>query len=145
MKAPFQSDKNFMDFTRQKGLLIVLLSLALSGCATMHELMPEEKGPAILENGSPAEIEAAAITDAHADIAANRPRVAYAGGFAVWAVGIPNEHLHLVKQLPHVPLPCGCTHPLVGEAQIYAGAYNKVILDHLLKFNQTLSNSSSEL
>jgi len=145
MKPPFQSDKNFMDVLRQKGLLIVLLSLALSGCATTHEWTPEEKGPAILENGSPAEIEAAAIIDARADIAANRPRVAITGGYVAWAVGIPNEQLHLVKQLPPVPLPSGCTSPRLAEAEVYARAYNQVILEHFLKPNQTTSLSPSEL
>jgi len=97
-------------------------------------------GPSILRTGSPREIRTAAKADARADIAAGEPRVAYTGGFACWAVGIPDECGELVKSLPKVPLPCGCSHPLLGSATIYAEAYNKEILPYLLNKNETNRN-----
>lgn len=92
--------------------------------------------PAVLDNGNRQEIQAAAIADAQADIAARRPRAAWTGGIACWAVGVPVENIDLVKNLPNIPLPCGCTEPLLGPAAIYAEAYNKEVLPYLLSRNE---------
>jgi hypothetical protein len=93
--------------------------------------------PAILDNGSRREIQAAAVEAARADIAAGRPKVAWTGGFACWAVGVPIEHIGLVKNLPNIPLPCGCTEPLLEQAAIYAEAYNKEVLPYLISRNES--------
>jgi hypothetical protein len=88
--------------------------------------------PAVLATGSDREIRTAAIATANADIAAGNPRVANTGGFASWPVGVPEKYFGLVEMFPKVPLPVGCTSPLLREAGIYAEAYNGEILSYLL-------------
>lgn len=142
----------------------LLLSLPLAGCRTASDIAPASvdptmqdaailalalplyltsehtpKGPPVLASGDDAQIRLAAVADARADIAAGHPRVAYAGTIGVWPVGIPDEHLHLVKNLSEVPLPNGCTDSLALRAQVYAKAYNEVILQFLLKHPDTVS------
>ena len=112
----------------------------LTGCQTrvnehgvfnhMSDLTPDE--PAILATGNTEEIRKAAITDARADIGANKPKVAITGGIAAWPVGVPEKYFDLVERLPKVPLPAGCTSPMLREAGIYAEAYNGEILSYLL-------------
>jgi hypothetical protein len=92
--------------------------------------------PAVLQNGDRQEIQAAAIEDARADIAAGKPRVAFTGGIVSWAVGIPPGDMDKIKNFATVPLPCGCTEPLLEQAAIYAEAYNKEILPYLITKNE---------
>jgi hypothetical protein len=101
--------------------MVIVLSL-LTGCRSE---------PPVQHGDNSKGIRATAIADAQADIAAGKPRVAYTGGFACWAVGVPPEDIELVKNLPRVPLPCGCTAPLLEPARIYAEAYNHEILLYL--------------
>jgi hypothetical protein len=123
-----------------KVAFFLLLQLALvTSCSTPFR-EASAAGPTILRAGSSREIRAAAIVDARADIAAGRPRIACTGGFASWPVGIPPEDFDLVKDLPKVPLPCGCTHPLLGPATIYAEAYNKEMFPYLLNKDQNHPN-----
>jgi hypothetical protein len=132
-----------------KNLFAAALALSLlTGCTFFEERpqkcdlpMPAREAqargwPAVLDNGNRQEIQAAAIADAQADIAASRPRVAWTGGIASWAVGVPIEDIGLVKNLPNIPLPCGCTEPLLEQAAIYAEAYNKEVLPYLLHKNE---------
>jgi len=70
------------------------------------------------------------------------PRVAYTGGFACWAVGIPMKCGELVKSLPKVH--CRVAARIrVGSATIYAEAYNKEFC-HIssIKMKQTGTNES---
>jgi hypothetical protein len=90
------------------------------------------EGPSVLETGTEEEIRRLALTTARADIAAGKPRIAFTGGFASMAVGVPREHLALVEKLPRVPLPTGCTTSLLNQATIYAEAYNKEILPYII-------------
>jgi hypothetical protein len=92
--------------------------------------------PAVLDYGNRQEIQAAAVADARTDIAAGKPRVAWTGGIASWAVGVPVEYIGLVKNLPNVPLPSGCTEPLLEQAAIYAKAYNTEVLPYLISQNE---------
>src|SRR5579864_8868039 len=87
--------------------------------------------PAILNIGMPREIRTTAINAARGDIKAGKPRIAFSGGIASWPVGVSIDDFNLVKNLPRVPLPCGCTEPLLQQAGIYAEAYNKEILPYL--------------
>jgi hypothetical protein len=130
--------------SRFKALFLIVLPIfqiiLISGCQTrvdesgdfkhMSEL--QSGGPAILATGSREEIKQAAILDARADIAANRPRIAITGGIAAWPVGVPEKYLTIVQRYPNVPLPCGCTSSWLKEAGIYAEAYNREILPYLL-------------
>lgn len=114
--------------------------MLLSGCqTTVHEsgdfnhisdLQPGS--PAILATGSPEEIQQAAVSDARADIATERPRIAITGGIVAGPVGVPEKYLSIVQRYPTVPLPCGCTSSWLKEAGIYAEAYNREILPYLL-------------
>jgi hypothetical protein len=70
-------------------------------------------------------------------MAAGKPRVAVTGGFLCLAVGIPDEDLELTKNLPSVPLPCGCTADHLDQAAVYAEAYNEEILPYLRKLKQS--------
>lgn len=97
-------------------------------------------GPAILRTGTLKEISDEATATARGDIASGRPRVAWTGGFASQPVGIPFDKWYLIKKLPTVPLPTGCTEPNLKEAAVYAEAYNKEILAYLL--NKTESQKS---
>lgn len=106
-------------------LTIIAFPLYLAG-------MGRSKGPSILAAGTSEEIQAAAIAAARADLKASQPKVAHTGTIVAWPVGIPDEHLHLVKNLRQLSLPSGCTNPLAGAAHIYAEAYNKEILAYLL-------------
>jgi hypothetical protein len=87
--------------------------------------------PAILNIGMPREIRTTAINAARGDIKAGKPRIAFTGGFASRPVGVSIDDFNLVKDLPRVPLPSGCTEPLLQQAGIYAEAYNKEILPYL--------------
>ena len=108
-----------------------ILALPIAASLYMAGVRPP-KGPPILATGSEAEIQAAGVADARADAAKGRPRVCHAGGYAAGPVGVPPEHLYLVKALPKVSLPVGCTAPFARQAVLYAEAYNKEILQHLL-------------
>src|SRR5687768_3884064 len=104
---------------RAKLLPLVVLTMSfvfMCGCVT--------RGPKVLSKGSDAEIEAEALRIARADIAAGKPKVCYAGGIVVSAVGVPAESFELVRNLPRLPLPCGCTDPLTQPAQRFAEVYN---------------------
>jgi len=98
---------------------------------------PELDGPPILKTGTPEEIQRSAIAASQTDIAAGKPQIAFTGTIACMPIGVPPEHLALVEKLPRLSLPCGCATPLVREAIIYAEAYNKEILAHLLEANKT--------
>jgi len=105
---------------------LIVLSICLvfvCGCVT--------RGPKVLAKGSDAEIEAEALRIARADVAAGRPRICYAGGFAVSAVAVPAESFDLVRDLPRFPLPCGCTDPLTLPAGRFAQIYNTEVLRYL--------------
>ncbi len=124
--------------------LAIFQIVSLTGCQTrvdesgvfnhISDLQPG--GPAILATGRPEEIRQAAISDARADIAANRPRIAITGGIAAWPVGVPEKYFTIVQRYPTVPLPCGCTSSWLKEAGIYAEAYNHEILPYLLNQNK---------
>jgi hypothetical protein len=120
----YGSDRQLQD----AALVLVATPLYLAGVRA-------PQGPAILKTGTPEEIRNSAITTARADIAAGKPRVAYTGGIASQAVGVPIENLTLVKKLPKVPLPSGCIDNL-EEATIYAEAYNKEVLPYLISRNE---------
>ncbi len=68
---------------------------------------------------------------AEADIAAGRPRVCYAGTNGTRPVGVPAESLDLVRRLPRLPLPSGCTDPLAVPAIRFAETYNTMIVRYL--------------
>jgi hypothetical protein len=109
---------------RLSTLLILVTVLAFAcGCVT--------RGPKVLSKGSDTEIEAEALQTARADIAAGRPRVCYAGTVGVSAVGVPRDSLHLVRDLPRFPLPCGCTDPLAMRAYRFAEVYNTEVVHYL--------------
>jgi hypothetical protein len=125
-------------FFNSCAIIAVLLAL-LTGCATgTHDQggwFPD--GPAVLKTGSPEDIRSEAIATARADIAEGKPRVAWTGGIVAQPTGIPQEYFPLLSKLklPSVPLPSGCTHPLLQQAAIYAEAYNKEILPYILNSN----------
>jgi hypothetical protein len=142
--------------SRFKALLMIVLPIfqimLLSGCQTRfdesadfnHRSDLQPGGPAILATGSREEIRQGAISDARADIAAARPRIAITGGIAAWPVGVPAKYLDIVQRYPTVPLPCGCTSSWLKEAGIYAEAYNREILPYLLddyKLHHKIKNS----
>jgi hypothetical protein len=104
--------------------------LLAGGCVT--------RGPKVLSKGSDAEIEAEALRIAKADVAAGRPRICYAGGIVAFAVGVPNESFDLVRDLPRLPLPCGCTDPLTLPAVHFARVYNTEVLRYLQQTKQGL-------
>ena len=109
----------------------------------MSDLQPG--GPAILATGSPEEIRQAAVSDARADIATERPRVATTGGIVTGPVGVPEKYLTIVQRYPVVPLPCGCTSSWLKEAGIYAEAYNREILPYLLDdYKHHMNKNSNE-
>src|SRR5688572_27592099 len=95
----------------------------VGGCVT--------RGPKVLSKGSEAEIEAEALRIAKADIAGGRPRVCYAGTIGVSPVGVPAESFTLMRDLPRLPLPCGCTDPLALPAIRFAQIYNAEVLRYL--------------
>jgi hypothetical protein len=99
--------------------------------------------PAVLDYRNRQEIQAAAVADARTDIAVGKPRAAWTGGIASWAVGVPVEYIGLLKNLPNVPLPSGCTEPLLEQASIYAEAYNGEILAYLLHKQNFSSNEAA--
>lgn len=97
--------------------------------------VPQPQWPAALLLDSSEQIRSAAAQDALRDIAAGKPRICFAGVGKVQAVGVPPEHLHLVADLPRVPLPTGVNSPQspVIRAYVYAEAYNRQILQYLLQ------------
>ena len=107
------------------GFLALIVAMALTGCVS--------RGPKVLSNGSDSDVAAEALRIARADIASGRPRVCYAGTIGVRAVGIPDKSLHLVRDLPRLPLPCGCTDPLALQAYHFAQVYNAEVLSYLKK------------
>ena len=128
-----------------KFVATMLLLVALTGCVTVQpyslnqtassdETMPgvrTAEWPPVLKTGMPKDIRTAAIAAARGDIADGKPRIAFTGGFASWPIGLSADDFKLVKDLPRVPLPCGCTEPLLQQASIYAEAYNKEILPYI--------------
>jgi hypothetical protein len=108
---------------RQLAPVFCVCLILASGCAT--------RGPKVISEGSDAEIDAAAVGFARADIAAGKPRVCYAGTWGVSAVGVPADSINLVSNLPRFPLPCGCTDPLSEPAIRFARAYNAEIVRRL--------------
>lgn len=119
---------------------LLLPVVFVTGCGTLYG--PQRcLGPSILQTGSATEIRSTAIANARADIAASKPRIAFTGGFACMAVGVPEEDRELIKNLPNVPLPCGCTEPCLEQAAVYAEAYNQEMLPYLLKLKNSDKNS----
>jgi len=107
-----------------KAARVVALVACLVGCGYRY-------APVLL-TGTPEDIRAAATKASKADIAAGHPRIALAGTEdGAQPLGVPDEALPLVAKLPQIVLPSGCTHPLAGEAMIYAEAYNAVLVAYL--------------
>jgi hypothetical protein len=91
----------------------------------------ETSWPSILKTGSHGQIRDAGKTDARVDIASGNPQICYTGTIVAFPVGVPKKYFDEIRKLPRVPLPCGCTEPLVGAATIYAKAYNAEIVSYL--------------
>jgi len=86
--------------------------------------------PAYL-SGDEREIKTRARADALADIASGHPQICFTGGIAAFPMGVPEKYFDAIKQFPKIPLPAGCTEPLLGVASIYANAYNTEIVHYL--------------
>jgi len=82
-----------------------------------------------------------ANADAQQDITNQTLQICYAGTRATYPVGIPPEHLDLIKDLPRKPVPNGCTEPLANAAIKYSETYNKQILAFLIKSKKTEQGS----
>jgi hypothetical protein len=110
---------------RTQTLVFLIFSLALAaGCAAWS-------GPSVLRKGTNEQLDAEALRVAKEDVAAGRPRVAYAGTVASGPVGVPAESLELVSKLPKFSLPSGCMEPMAFRSMRFAHVYNTEILRHL--------------
>jgi hypothetical protein len=113
----------------------LLLSLLFSGCSTTTTPSQapgfQSTWPAILKSSDRDQIRAAGRTDALADIKDGHPRICFTGGYAAFPVGVSEKYWPVIKNLPTVPLPVGCTEPLLGPAAEYAAAYNTEIMHYL--------------
>jgi hypothetical protein len=128
-------------------LLFSSVSLFVAGCESLAEKNLHEKNiedwrrDTVLATGSEDDIKAEAIRDARSDIARGQPRIYYcAGGFVAenMAIGIPEESLPLVRDLPKVQLPgFDCIISKDVSRRLNFGAiYNHEILLYLLRKNK---------
>ena len=125
-----------MKYLTQFAILIPLIFM--TGCAILEENSHRQS---VIYSGSQDEVDAEATKAAKSDIARGRPRICYcAGGFANVnrPIGIPQESISLVQDLPKIQLPSfGCLiTPEVSRGMRYGMIYNTEILRYLQEHKQ---------
>ena len=72
-----------------------------------------------------------ALHDAWAAIASGRFYICETGTIAIYAPGVPERSLDLVRGLPRRTLPSGCTEPRVFRSIAYAEVFNAEMVRYL--------------
>jgi uncharacterized protein YceK len=104
-------------------LALSLSTIILSGCSSQRS--PDEPPRFAI-------VSIAGSTQAGRDIAAGKLQLMEAGGYAVYAPGIPENNARFAR-LPRKRLPNGCTNPNEDWWFEYAKAYNAVVVAHVQK------------
>src|SRR5262245_50092216 len=110
------------------GLLMAAMAVGCSSTSPKHEPTAPPQAAFSVE-----EVRAEALRDASAAIARGQLYVCEAGTIRLYVPGVPEHELALVRELPRVALPSGCTEPQAFRSIAYAEAFNAEILRHLSK------------